>query len=90
MLFANFSNFIPLTALPKNKVAPTGGVNNPIPKFNIKTTPNWIGSIPNDLTIGNIIGVAIKIIGDMSINVPSINNKMLTIIKIMYGLVLIL
>ena len=59
------------TADPINSTAPTGGVKSPIPQFRITIIPNWIGSIPIDVAIGRRIGVAIRMIGAISIIHPS-------------------
>ena len=52
------------------RTAPTGGVKSPIPQLRTTMIPNWIGSIPQVLAIGRRIGVAIKMIGAISMIHP--------------------
>ena len=52
------------------RTAPTGGVKRPIPQFRTTMIPNWIGSIPHVFAIGRRIGVAIKMIGAISMIHP--------------------
>ena len=54
-----------------NRTAPTGGVNSPIPQLSTIIIPNWIGLMPIDVAIGRRIGVAIRMIGAISIIHPS-------------------
>ena len=51
--------------------APTGGVRRPIPQLSTTMIPNWIGSRPQiPVAIGSKIGVAIKMIGAISMIQP--------------------
>src|SRR5699024_1439729 len=69
-----------------NKCNPTGGVTKPIIKLTVIIIEKWIGSIPKPVKIGNIIGTDNKITGIASITIPSKRSKILTTIKITYGL----
>ena len=66
-----FSILVLTTPIPTNKTDPTGGVHNPIHKFNTIIIPNCIGSIPIDLIIGRNMGVKINTAGVISINIPT-------------------
>lgn len=58
------------TAEPINRHVPTGGVRRPIPQLRTIIIPNWTGSIPILFASGRRIGVAIRIIGAMSMIHP--------------------
>lgn len=65
-----------------NKLTPIGGVTKPIARFTTIMTPKWIGSIPIAVTIGNKIGVKIRIAGVVSITIPTISKNALITSKI--------
>ena len=74
-----FSILVLTTPIPTNKTDPTGGVHNPMHKFNTIIIPNCIGSIPMDLIIGRNMGVKINTAGVISINIPTNSNIRLII-----------
>ena len=61
------------TAEPIKSTAPTGGVRRPIPQLSTTIIPNWIGSRPMEVAIGSRIGVAIRIMGAISMMHPRTN-----------------
>jgi len=70
---------VPAIPHPMNKTLPTGGVHNPMLRFNTMMIPKWIGLTPRCITTGKKIGVKIRTAGVMSINVPTISNTRLII-----------
>jgi hypothetical protein len=75
-----------MSAMPKptNKTVPTGGVHKPIQRFTSIIIPKWIGERPKFVAIGKKIGVKMRIAGDMSIKVPTINRTILIISNMIY------
>ena len=65
-----------------NKLTPIGGVTKPIARFTTIITPKCIGSIPIAVTIGNKIGVKIRIAGVVSMTIPTISKNILITSKI--------
>ena len=59
------------TAEPMNKTAPTGGVSRPIPQFRTMMIPNWMGSMPMEVAMGSRMGVGIRMMGAISMIMPS-------------------
>ena len=53
-----------------NSTLPTGGVSRPMPQFSTTMIPNWIGWMPMDVAMGSRIGVAIRMIGAISMMQP--------------------
>ena len=51
----------PLRMMPQISWTPIGGVTKPIARFTTIITPKWIDSYPIVVTIGNKIGVKIRI-----------------------------
>ena len=76
-----FSILVLAIPIPTNKTDPTGGVHKPIQRFSTMMIPNWIGSIPKDLTTGRKIGVKIKTAGVMSIKTPTKRRSKFMIIR---------
>ena len=60
-------------AQPMNCVVPTGGVFRPSAQLISITMPNCTGSMPCAMAIGRKIGVQIRIVLAMSMNVPRMN-----------------
>ena len=73
MALTTFSMGRLATAEPMNSTAPTGGVSRPMPQFSTIMMPNWMGLMPMDWATGSRIGVAISMIGAMSMIMPSIS-----------------
>ena len=61
----------PLMAAAMNRLEPKGGVQKPMARATVITTPKWMGSIPMEVTMGRKMGVKIKIAGVISINIPT-------------------
>ena len=64
---------MPPIAQPTNCVVPTGGVFRPSAQLISITMPNCTGSMPYFIAIGRKIGVQIRIVLAMSMNVPRMN-----------------
>ena len=64
------SNFTFVIAETLYKHNPTGGVINPIIKLYAIIIPNWTGSMPKELQIGNSTGTSIIIAAVPSITQP--------------------
>ena len=60
------------TAEPMNSTAPTGGVSRPMPQFRTTMIPNWMGSMPMEVAMGSRMGVAIRMMGAISMMQPRI------------------
>lgn len=84
--FTTFSMLILLTLQPVNKIAPTGGVMQPIQRLKVIIIPKCTGFIPKLFAIGSSMGVNIKIAGVGSIKVPNTKSKIFIIIKTIIGL----
>ena len=69
-----------------NSTAPTGGVSRPMPQLSTTMMPNWIGSMPMDCATGSRIGVAIRMIGAMSMIMPSTSRMTFSRIAMTIGL----
>ena len=69
-----------------NNTEPTGGVRRPIPQFRMTIIPNCTVLMPIDCATGSNIGVAIRIIGAMSIMQPNTSNIAFSISAIAIGL----
>ena len=69
-----------------NRTEPTGGVSRPMPQLRTTMMPNWIGSIPMEVATGSRIGVAIRMIGAMSMIMPRKSRITLIRIAITIGL----
>ena len=65
---------------------PTGGVRRPIPQFNTMMIPNCTGSIQMEVAIGSKIGVAIRMIGAISMIHPKMSRIKSTNSAITIGL----
>jgi len=72
------------TAHPTNKQDPTGGVTEPIPRFNISIIPKCTGLIPILAMIGRKIGVKISTAGVRSRNIPMTRRNTFIISKSTY------
>ena len=70
------------TPQPTNRQEPTGGVTEPIPRFIISISPKCTGLIPTLVAIGRKIGVKIRQAGVISMKVPMISSRMLTMNRI--------
>ena len=60
-------------AQPTNCVVPTGGVFRPSAQLISMTMPNCTGSMPYFIAMGRKIGVAMRMVAAMSMNVPRMN-----------------
>jgi hypothetical protein len=61
---------------------PTGGVTSPIELLMMNSTPKYTGSMPAAFTMGMSTGVRIRMVGVMSIAVPTtITSSMIAIIS---------
>src|SRR5699024_11102340 len=58
------------TAAPMNRTEPTGGVSRPMPQFSMTMMPNWMGSMPIEVAMGSRMGVAIRMMGAISMMQP--------------------
>ena len=63
------------------KFTPTGGVNRPMARFTIMTTPRWIRSMPSAWATGTNSGVKMYRAEVESRKQPAISKMMLTIRK---------
>ena len=48
-----------------------GGVSRPMPQFRTTMIPNWMGSMPMEVAMGSRMGVAIRMMGAISMIMPS-------------------
>ena len=76
---------MPPMAQPTNCVVPTGGVLSPRAQLISISMPNCTGSMPAFIAIGRKIGVQIRMVAAMSMNVPSTNRMTLMSRKITQG-----
>src|SRR6185295_4797032 len=65
------SMLIPVTPPTTLSTTPTGGVTRPMALLMMNSTPKYTGSMPAALTTGISTGVMIKMVGVMSIAVPT-------------------
>ena len=72
--------------LATNKLTPSGCVQKPIAKLTVKMTPKTMGSTPNAVATGKIIGVMIMIDEIVSMNIPMTRSSTLINSKTIIGL----